>query len=293
MVHILLVIMLLACGQIQCAAEREVQPVAKTEGSEARMVAEGQQSPEQTKKPVDKEESSSWSFLGSFFTQKTMSDMNYEELKARKNELLKTDKKTAIKYLERMSHMHTDYNELKSITLELAQLLFETEDYAKASHMYHNFTLLFPGSDEAEFALYQAILASFNMILDFEHDQSKTIETKEMAETFLERSSFTTYRKEVEEIILKCQKRLLDNEVGIFNFYIMRGNFIAAKSRLAGIKLAYGDSKIPDLSVCFAELDATYAVAAADFEAAQQTVVAAQTKTETTDKLETSFVDRF
>jgi len=55
MVHILLVIMLLACGQIQCAAEREVQPVAKTEGSEARMVAEGQQSPEQTKKPVDKE----------------------------------------------------------------------------------------------------------------------------------------------------------------------------------------------------------------------------------------------
>ncbi|HML19418.1 MAG TPA: outer membrane protein assembly factor BamD [Candidatus Dependentiae bacterium] len=289
MVHIALVILLLACGQIQCASERVVQPVTKTEGSEARMVPAGQPHTEQAKKPEEKKESSFWSF----FTKRTMSDMSYEELKARKDELLKTDKKTAIKYLERMSHMHTDYNELKNITLELAQLLFETEDYAKASKMYHDFTLLFPGSDEAEFALYQAILASFNMILDPEHDQSKTIETQELAQTFLERSSFTAYKKEVEEIILKCQKRLLESEINIFNFYIKRGNFVAAKSRLSAIKLAYGDSKIPDLTACFEGLDATYAVAAADFETAQKTVVAVQTKNEAADEKETSFVDRF
>jgi outer membrane assembly lipoprotein YfiO len=289
MIHIVLVILLLTFWQAQYASEGAATSAATQEGSQACMVPDVKQGTEQTKKPEEGKESSFWSF----FTKKTMSDMTYEELRARKDELLKTDKKTAIKYLERMSHMHTDYNELKSITLELAQLLFETEDYAKASKMYHDFTLLFPGSDEAEFALYQAILASFNMILDAEHDQSKTIETQELAQTFLERSSFTTYRKEVEEIVIKCKKRLLESEINIFNFYIKRRNFVAAKSRLSAIKIAYGDSNIPDLATCFAGLDAAYAVAAADFEAAQKTVVAVQTQHKETDEKEPSCVDMF
>jgi outer membrane assembly lipoprotein YfiO len=289
MVYLVLCLLSLTCACTLCAVEEVGKTVAQQRGVKVHMAPDGNHATATAQKNKEKGEASFWSF----FTKKTMSDMTYEELKARKNDLLSTDKKTAIKYLERMSHMHTDYNELKNIQLELAQLLFETEDYAKASQMYHNFTLLFPGSEEAEFALYRAILASFNTILDAEHDQTKTVETQELARTFLERSSFTTYKKEVQEIALKCRKRLLDSEINVFNFYIKRGNFVAAKSRLSAIKATYGDLDIPDLSTHFRELEATYALAAADFEKSQKTVVAARTNNESTGGKDDAFVDKF
>lgn len=215
------------------------------------------------------------------FAKKTLSTMNFEELKKSKEELAKSgNKKTAIKYLERMVPICSDLNELKTIMLELAQLLYETEDYTKASKMYHEFTLLYPGSDEVEYAMYQAITSTFKLTLDAEHDQTKTVEAKELAQAFLDRSSFATYKKDVEAIAVQCEERLLESETNIFNFYMKRGNYVAAKTRLSTIKQAYVGKLIPDVGMRIANLENDYVNATKLLHLDQPTTVATQEKTE-------------
>ena len=213
----------------------------------------------------------------SIFAQKTLTTMNFEELKKSKDEFVKSgNKASAIKFLERMVPICNDLNELKSFMLELAQLLHETGDYAKASKMYHEFTLLYPGSDEVEYAMYQAIASSFKQILDAEHDQTKTVETRELAQTFLDRASFATYKKEVQEVALKCDERLLESEINIFNFYMKRSNFMAAKTRLSTIKQAYSEKSIPDIGIRIALLEKNYNAVAPVMATVPVAVVATQ-----------------
>lgn len=215
----------------------------------------------------------------SIFSKKTISTMNFEELKKSKEENVQAgDKKTAIKYLERMVPQCTDLDELKCIMLELAQLLYETESYTKAAKMYNEFTLLYPGSDEVELAMYKAIVSNFQLILDAEHDQTKTVETQEQAQAFLERPLFTRYKNEVQDILIKCEERLLESEINIFKFYLMRGNTIAANSRLEGIKKTYITKNLPDFQMKLAGLEQRYADVMGDLKLEQPVIIAAQDK---------------
>jgi outer membrane assembly lipoprotein YfiO len=207
--------------------------------------------------------------------------MDFDELEKCKKDCLEAgDKKAAIKYLDRMAQIKTDLEDLKGIMLELAQLLFEIEDYKRASEMYNKFVLLYPGCDEVELSMYKAIFSMSKLMLDAEHDQTKTVETKELAQEFLDRSSFTHHRKEVEAIVAQCEERLLESEINIFNFYIKRGNFVAAQTRLANIKEAYGAKTIlPDIQTKLACLEQDYAHATINLKN-EPVVVAAQDKDE-------------
>lgn len=222
----------------------------------------------------------------SFFSNKTINNMNFDELKEAKEKLIKDGNKTsAIKYLEKMMPLCNDLDELKRIMLELAQLYFEQDNFEKAGKMYNEFTILYPGCDEAEFALYQAILSSFKLTLDAEHDQTKTKEAKELALSFLERQSFTKYRNEVKDILNKSEERLFEADSKIFSFYLNSGNYTGeygnAKQHLAIIKDLYLDNeipeiKIPDIALRIAKLEADYTAATMPIESSK--TVVAQTK---------------
>lgn len=289
-----------ACLQASSEATCEQTAAAKTikpdEG--ARIVTDNKAKPPVKKEKKDQavsEAPKQTPVTSSIFATKTLSSMNFDELKKSKEAIVKSgDKKTAIKYLERMNRVCKDCNELKVIMLELAQLLFEIGDYTKSSKMYHEFTLLYPGSDEVEFAMYQAIISSFKQILDPEHDQSNTAETRELAQSFLERSSFTTYKKDVEEIATKCDDRLLESEINIFNFYMKRGNYVAANTRLSTIKLAYSGKNIPNVQTRVAQLETRFALEAIMPKEAATTTVAVSDQGEKTEAPEKkSFVDHF
>ncbi len=190
--------------------------------------------------------------------------MNYDELKASKNMLVASgDKSTALKYLEKMVPLCSDMNELKDIMLELAELFFENGSFEKASKMYHEFTLLYPGSNDVERAMYRAIASTFQLTLDAEHDQTKTCETLELAEEFMKHSLFATFREEVASIISLCHQRLFESEALIFNFYINCGNRTAAQKRLATMKETYLSRNIPDVSLKLATLETALGVTAA------------------------------
>ena len=293
-----------ACQEAVSTAKQKSEPVAIKADGQAQLVTSDkakqaktkENAPKKEKKNNKAEESTQAPVTSSIFAKKTLSTMNFEELKKSKIEHVKAgDKKTAIKYLERMNRVCNDINELKEIMLELAQLLYDIEDYTKASKMYHDFTLLYPGSDEVEFAMYQAVTSSFKQIRDAEHDQTNTMETKELAQSFLERSSFTKYKNDVEKIAVQCDERLLESEINIFNFYMKRGNYIAAKTRLASIKEGYLEKAIPGVQMRVADLEKNYTNATCGLEIAPTTVVAVQDKIEEKieDRDKKSLVDRF
>ena len=182
--------------------------------------------PDVTKKS-DIQNQSIFNRIGSFFSNKTISNMTFAELKAEQEQLIQNkDKAGAVKYLEKMVPLCNDLDELKKIMLELASIYYEIGNFEKAGKMYNEFTVLYPGCDEAEFALYQAILSSFKLTLDAEHDQGNTQEAKELALAFLERESFKKYRKEVKDILNKCEERLFEADSKIFSFYLNCGNYL-------------------------------------------------------------------
>jgi len=170
--------------------------------------------------------------------KKTLSTMNFEELKKSKCELITAgNKEVAIKYLEKMIPLCIDMYDRSQVMVELGDIYYETGRLAKAFTMYREFVNLYPGSEQVEYSLYRAIICKFDDISDAERDQTPTKETIDLAAEFLERSDvFITYKDKVEDILKKCRERLFENELTVFSFYLFNKRIVAATKRLDLIK---------------------------------------------------------
>lgn len=202
--------------------------------------------------PEPKKKSRFKKFFASFFDpdqkKKTLRNMNFAELEAFKEKCLEAnDRHNAIRTLERMVPICTDLEKLKSVLLELADLLFEDGKLEAAGKMYREFVKYYPGNQKVEYALYKAVVCKFYLILDAERDQTSTRDAVELANKFLEREEiFKEYSKEVRTMRERCYERLFESEVSIFNFYCDRGRYKSAKTRIANIRKEY----MPLLPAC-------------------------------------------
>ena len=176
-------------------------------------------------------------------SRKTISSMDFEDLKSGKNSVIASgNKEVGIKYLEKMIPLCTDMQELEEIMIELGDLYYETGKKQKAFTMYREFVNLYPGSEKVEYALYRTLVCKFNVIAEADRDQTPTKEAIEFAKEFLDRSAvFTTYTKEVEHILAQCQDRLFENELVIFHFYLNSGRIASATKRLETINKEFGN----------------------------------------------------
>ncbi|HSW73755.1 MAG TPA: outer membrane protein assembly factor BamD [Candidatus Limnocylindria bacterium] len=172
---------------------------------------------------------------------KGIKKMSYEELKARKGEhITANNKEAALKVLELMLPLCNDLKERHDLMLEVADLEFELGDPDKAGTIYKEFCKLYPSSSKVEYALYKSLCCSFKQISDAERDQTKTKEAIELAQTFLERSDvFTTYTKDVNDVLTKCHQRLFESEMNIATFYAKRGSNEAAHKRAQEMRTTY------------------------------------------------------
>jgi outer membrane assembly lipoprotein YfiO len=170
--------------------------------------------------------------------KKTIKTMNNQERAEAKNRFAaEKDTEAVIKTLELMLKESRDLNERQVVTLELADLLFDTKKFEKAGTMYKEFAKYYSGSEKAEYALYRAIVCAFNLIARADRDQTKTIEAIELAQNFLDRGAvFNTYAQEVEKILVSCQERLFESEMNVVGFYISRGRFVSAARRIDGVR---------------------------------------------------------
>jgi len=177
--------------------------------------------------------------------------MNYKELKITKNKMLKNGNKTsAIKFIESMLPLCDDLKEIHNLMLEIADLLFDTGQLEKAEKIYNEFTLLYPGSNNVEYALYKAILCCFYATLSVDRDQTKTHETLALSDRFLKRAEvFTTHLDEVKKIAQQCNVKLAKNELVVAEFYLNKGyprSLNATQKRLELVRTTYLD-KAPDV----------------------------------------------
>jgi len=192
---------------------------------------------------------------------KTFSKMEYEELEQAKNkQIIADNKEVAIKYLEQMLKLCDNINKLAQHLVELADLLFDCSKFGKAGKIYTEFTNLYPGSQQIEYAFYRAILCSFYQTLDAERDQTKTEETIQLIDNFLEREDiFRQYKDEVYRIQIACYQKLVASEINICTFYIKKSSYQSAQKRLDSLrtewlpKIPAVESQIIILEIALAE----------------------------------------
>ncbi|EKD23427.1 MAG: hypothetical protein ACD_82C00046G0001 [uncultured bacterium] len=149
--------------------------------------------------------------------------------------------------------------ELRDLSLEISDLLFDEGELKKAETLYSNFCQSYPGDKNIEYANYRAILCNYWLTLDKERDQSFTKNTINLAKSFLERSEiFKQYSDDVEKILVDCQNKLLESDISIFKEYLNLGDQLSAKTRLACIEKDFSDH-IPNLEPKMLALSCEYA----------------------------------
>jgi outer membrane protein assembly factor BamD (BamD/ComL family) len=180
--------------------------------------------------------------------RKTLRYMTYEETKDGKDKVLAAGNHfIALKYQERMLKLCDDLNELEALFLEYADTHRHCNHYDKAATLYNDFVNSYPGSNNTEYALYQAIECTSHLILDAERDQTNTHKTIELADTFLEKADlFAQYKDKVAEIRTNCYKLLARSEYNIYHFYAYAGDYIQAQRRLEGLRTDWIE-KLPEL----------------------------------------------
>jgi outer membrane protein assembly factor BamD (BamD/ComL family) len=170
--------------------------------------------------------------------RKTLRYMTYEETKEAKNKLLASkDHFAALKYQERMLKLCDDLNELEALFLEYADTHRVCKHPDKAAALYTEFVNSYPGSHHTEYALYQAIECSSQLILGADRDQTNTRKTIELTDQFLEKADlFAQYKDKVEDIRTRCRKLLVASEYNVYTFYFNNGDYAQAQRRLEGVR---------------------------------------------------------
>ena len=168
-------------------------------------------------------------------TRKTFRDMSFDELKvARTNHKQHSD--TYVKYTERMMTLCDEAAARAELLLELADGTRVLGKLDIAAARYTEFSQFYPGHAQTEYALYRAIDCSFKRTRSFDRDQSKTMDTIELANTFLERQAFETHRADVEQVRTACYERLIASELNVCDFYLKANKMHAVERRLETVR---------------------------------------------------------
>ncbi len=217
---------------------RKAEPVVTTEPKVVDATESGKKKRKQKKQKVVVAKPS----------RKILSEMTFDEVIVSKDRVMAgKNYVTGLKYIERALKLCDDINETEKLLIEYSDTLYACQKYEKASRSYNELANLYPGSDKVEYALYQAVVCSSMLILDAERDQSKTNETIELADQFLQRADiFIEYKPKVQEIKEKAMRTLVQSEFNICQFFINSYEYSQAQRRLDGIRENWL-IKLPDI----------------------------------------------
>lgn len=221
----------------------------------------------------------------------TFSQMSYEELcEALQRAKDAKNGDICCKYLDRMITMCDDINSKARHIIELADILYAQQRYDDAAKWYTEFTHLYPGNQQIEYASYRAIVCSSKKILSCDRDQSPTEKTLELANDFLKRTDvFTKYQKQVKTIQQECYQTLAQSDCNIAAFYLKNGSYHAAEQRLKFIRTEWLE-KVPAVVPTVAHLEVELATVFSDFKAPESSIKLAQVSS---SSKKTSMIDRF
>ena len=105
----------------------------------------------------------------------------------------------------------------------------------EAQYKYRDFINRYPSSDFADYAMFQIANVSYKQMEKPDRDQSKTRETVQKLNEMLVAYPRSSYKPDAELKLQKALDRLALHEHNVARFYIKRGEWDAAISRLNGI----------------------------------------------------------
>lgn len=178
------------------------------------------------------------------YPKKLIKDMNEQELvETLRYAKYTNDSHFIFKVFHALLAQSPNQNNLKNYKIDLADYCFSIKDYEKAVFTYEEFTSLYPGSQEAEYAQYKAIICSFFLCLEPSRDQSITDKTIFMIEEFLKKAQNEEFIKEVKQIFTQCRQKLFEHEVHIFEHYLKQKKFSSTQKRYEYIEEKFQDIK--------------------------------------------------
>lgn len=152
----------------------------------------------------------------------------------------------AVKFLTRLMTLLKSTVAIKNIKLEIADINFDRGALKLAAAGYDEFLKLYPGDKKAEYAQYKGLLSNFYTMLSADRDQTPTLNTIKLADAFLAKNDvYKQFNNDVKAIKERCYYALYDHEVTVFEYYMNKGSFKAAETRLAALKKSY-QSILPD-----------------------------------------------
>jgi outer membrane protein assembly factor BamD (BamD/ComL family) len=164
--------------------------------------------------------------------------MTYEQLAARVPELIvEGNLRGAGKYLKRMVTLSTDPDLCADHEIQIADLLFQRGKYEKAATRFRLFSVLYGGNKKhAEYAEWRACESFSKCLNSLDRCQEQTHTTIRIADAYLARALFTTYRDEVQKIRTSCYELLVQSEMHIWSYCVKSNNTNGAEVHLAYVE---------------------------------------------------------
>lgn len=172
--------------------------------------------------------------------QKKKEDMTFDELRSKAfASLEKKHNDDAAEYLEQIISQYQDRQDISKYKLLLAGIYFKSGKYQSSCELYENFNQFYPSDTRAEYSKYRAVLAKFYQTLRSDCDQTPTEETTKLCQEYMQNPEYKKYRTDVSDIQNTCEHKLIDKEIYVYDFYLNRGEYAAAKNRLKYLKENY------------------------------------------------------
>ncbi len=172
--------------------------------------------------------------------EKKVEDMSFDELKQKTLSALDQKKNDiAIEALEKLIAQHPDDQNIAEYKLMLADQYFNTGNLPSAYQMYDLFTEFYPADPKAEYAYYRSVLAKFYQTLKVDCDQSETEDAIRRCKGYLTSPAYAEYKNDIQDIQHTCERKLIDKEIYVYNFYLKQGKYKSAQNRLKNLRDTY------------------------------------------------------
>ena len=163
--------------------------------------------------------------------------MNQDELAQTAYNYIEKDRHdNAIPYIAEIVTRFPDNTDIAKYKMLLAELQFKEKNFEEAQQVFENFSQFYPSDQRAEYAKYKTVQSAFRQVLPADCDQSNTEETLRLAQDYLANANFKEYRSDIEAIVKSCNEHLIEKEIYVFDFYLSKKEFDAARNRLKHLR---------------------------------------------------------
>lgn len=147
--------------------------------------------------------------------------------------------------------------------LKLGDGYFYDKKYGEAAIAYEEFVRLHPRNEVIPYVLYQVGMSHFLTFTRVDRDPEETQISMQAFEKVMQNFPKSDYSNRAEKQLQECKKRIVSHEYGVVEFYYMREEYGAAKTRIDSMiqkypqaiaDLGYGKSVERMLAKCEIEI---------------------------------------